>query len=447
MTEDPRAPEDGSLQLEGLQRVQELARSLHDRAGPSPSPLVQEAISELETTVEELSVAILELQEQHDELIQARQLLENERRYWQELFDLAPEAYLLTDVNGMITAANRAAGALFGMPAPDLVGRPLPVYVPPEERTGFRTGLRHVVEQGGRREWSFGIMPRRRTAVLVTAHVVLGRRSGGPDRDLRWQLRDVTDSRQAQVGLQAQFTASREEAETLRELDRWKDAFMAAAAHDLRSPLSIIDTAAQTLTGRDDLDTATRQRLLAAISTHTERLRRLLDDLLDLDRFTRGVVTADREAVAVHDLVADVVRHAQLDDHPVTVDVPHLTADLDRPRVEQIIANLLSNAVRHTPPGTPVHVVVTPFETGIRLVVEDEGPGLDPDLGDQVFHPFVTQARHDDAVRGTGLGLSLVRLFAELHGGTAHAEDRPGGGARMVVELPATVRRDPPASP
>ncbi len=438
-SEESTASETPAPDLDGLQRVQSLVASLHDRAGAAPTPLLQEAISELETTVEELSVAMEELHEQHDELVATRQTLESERTYFQELFDLAPDAYLLTDDNGLIHGANRAAAQLLGREPAHLLGRPLAAFVPPDDRDDFRSGLRAAAEAGERVDWTFGVTPHRRAPIILSAHVTGDRDDRGGNGGLRWQLRDVTGAREAQEALRTRFDASREETESLREKDRWKDAFMAAAAHDLRSPLTIIDAAAQTLAQRRELDAATRDRLVGVVTTQSRRLQRLLDDLLDLDRFTRGTITAQREPVDLGELVPHAVALLEIHTHPVTVDAGQLIAHLDATRVEQIVGNLVGNAVHHTPAGTPIHVRVEATGTGVRLTVEDEGPGLDPEIGTEIFQPFVTQERHDKSTRGTGLGLSLVKLFAELHGGDVQARNRDGGGAEFVVELPARV--------
>jgi PAS domain S-box-containing protein len=438
------ADTDESLQdpeLRELRQAQEVVASLAQRGGDSPPPLLAEAITELETTLEELSVALHELREQNEELLEARGAMEVAREYYQQLFDLAPDAYVITDTKGLLRAGNQAALRLLHVPRWELPGRPLAAFVPPEDSSEFRRQMARAVEAGGRTDWSFRLVPRGRSAVLVAASLVAGTGLDGQP-DVRWLLRDVTDARRAQDLLRERFARSSQEAQALRELDRWKDAFMAAAAHDLRTPLTVIDTATQTMLERDELTSRQHDRLTRTIGSQATRLRRLLDDLLDLDRFTRGDVTPDRGTVDVQGLVERVVGQVPLDEHPVTVTCPSITAELDGPRIEQILANLVANAVRHTPTGTPIRVEVESDADHMRLVVEDEGPGFDPDLGDEIFRPFVTRARHAGEEQGTGIGLSLVQLFTELHGGSVHAELADGGGARFVVELP--VRPPPP---
>jgi signal transduction histidine kinase len=260
----------------------------------------------------------------------------------------------------------------------------------------------------------------------------------GDVEGLRWVLRDVTIARRAQTALQQAFAETTEEYEQLRDLDRWKDAFLAAAAHDLRAPLTTVRRLAARL---EQQPTPPEEvvRHATDIMDQTDRLRQLLDDLLDLDRFTRGAVTAQREPTDVLALAVEVVAELAADDHPVEVLGSPVTAAVDRPRVAQIVRNLVTNAVAHTPAGTPVRVRVERHGDGdgAVVVVEDEGPGVPAVVRDDLLLPFVSAASHAGDSGGTGIGLSLVDLFAQLHGGQVRVEDRDGGGTRFVVELPA----------
>jgi signal transduction histidine kinase len=115
--------------------------------------------------------------------------------------------------------------------------------------------------------------------------------------------------------------------------------------------------------------------------------------------------------------------------------------DVDAGKVERVIENLLVNARRHTPAGTAVHIKVHGRSNGVVLVIEDEGPGIPDELKDVLFEPFRQGAGAGG--RGVGIGLSLVKKFAELHGGNAHVEDGEQGGARFVITLPGDVTEMP----
>jgi signal transduction histidine kinase len=167
-----------------------------------------------------------------------------------------------------------------------------------------------------------------------------------------------------------------------------------------------------------------------------------VDDLLDLDRLSRGQLRIEREPTDVVGLARRAAKELPtLAGHPVRVDGPDVLADVDGPKVERIIDNLLGNAARHTSPGTPIQVEVVPEGDGITVVVEDQGPGVPDPIKEAVFEAF----QQGQAARGgVGIGLSLVRRFAELHGGSARVEDRRGGGARFVVRIPGALSAAPP---
>src|SRR5205085_7453426 len=172
---------------------------------------------------------------------------------------------------------------------------------------------------------------------------------------------------------------------------------------------------------------------------------------LDVDRLGRGILKPKRRLLDVGEFVRQLVEGSEiLEARTVHVDAPPLEAEIDPSKVERIVENLLSNAVRHTPPGTPVWVSVRakqePEGDGVLISVEDAGPGIPEELREIVFEPF---RQGEDTVTyspGMGLGLSLVARFAELHGGRAWVEERTGGGAAFRVFL-SCVDGPEPGSP
>lgn len=254
-------------------------------------------------------------------------------------------------------------------------------------------------------------------------------RQGIDEADLG-AIADATDALEATIDLIAGPVNQRSEGAGEGE---WKDAFLLAAAHDLRAPLAIIRMLSQTLIGRTEL--GLQATLVEQIDEQAARGIRLLNGLLDLSRFATGGVPLRRQPTDLATLVGRVVGEIQRNGHPLDVAVGVAAANVDPALTVQILTNLVTNALEHTPRGTPLHIVVEADEDMVRLVVEDEGPGVPDDLKSDVFAPFVTRRAHSGDAVGTGVGLTLVRLFAELHGGEARVEDRVGGGARFVVEL------------
>lgn len=248
---------------------------------------------------------------------------------------------------------------------------------------------------------------------------------------------DVTERARADDTLREAYEREREAAERLRSVDVMKNAFLSAVSHELRTPLSAVLGFATTLQQTDmELEQDDRKIMLDRLAFNAHKLHQLLADLLDLDRTDRGILEPQRSVMDVADLVLRVTEEAELQGHPVSVEAEPVLAEVDGPKVERIVENLVTNAAKYTPEGTPVRVQVRKQEDGVLIAVEDEGPGIPESLKESVFQPF---ERGPDAPRraaGTGIGLSLVARFAELHGGRAWVEDRPGGGSIFKVFLP-----------
>jgi signal transduction histidine kinase len=229
----------------------------------------------------------------------------------------------------------------------------------------------------------------------------------------------------------------------LRELNEQKDTLLHAVSHDLKSPLAGIIGAMQTIRRDDELHLTDEEResLYDVVEQSGHKMDRLIDDLLDLDRIDRGKLHPQRKPTDVGDLARQVVRESHgLTGHPVRIFSDPIIVDVDPAKIERVLDNLLLNAARHTPAGTPIRVLVREDpKGGVLLMVEDDGPGVPDELKDVLFEPF--RQGENSSGRGVGIGLSLVRRFAELHGGTARVEDHDGGGARFVVTLPGQVTR------
>jgi PAS domain S-box-containing protein len=261
---------------------------------------------------------------------------------------------------------------------------------------------------------------------------------------VRGLIVDVTERVRAERALRRSeqkyseaFHREREATQRLRALDEMKNTFLEAVSHDLRTPLTSILGSAVTLEQAGlDLPREDAVDLLQRIASNARKLERLLSDLLDLDRLQRGIITPQRRRTDVGALVRDaVLEFEQLGGRDVLFDSPPLPADVDPPKVERIVENLLSNASRHTPPDRRIWAMVERVDEGVLLTVEDEGDGVPDDLKDAIFEPFRQGPGPATVSPGVGVGLSLVARFAELHGGRAWVQDRPGGGASFKVLL------------
>jgi signal transduction histidine kinase len=266
--------------------------------------------------------------------------------------------------------------------------------------------------------------------------------AGGEPLRMVGTVEDVTDVLKAQAEMAEAFAREREAADRLRELDLIKNTFMSAVSHDLRSPLTTIGALSDVLVKR--LGALPREEVAAAlgrISGSAARANRVLTNILDVDRLSRGGIEAARGEVDLADLCARVAYGMETDGHQIALPDKRTTAWVDEGLVERIIENLLYNAVRHSGTATKVAVRFEDEPDGIVLIVEDSGDGVPDELKGPIFQAF---HRGTTPASGTGVGLFLVAQFAALHGGRAWVEDRAGGGASFRVFFPANEAASAP---
>jgi signal transduction histidine kinase len=251
--------------------------------------------------------------------------------------------------------------------------------------------------------------------------------------DYDWR---VATSSHDEVGrLAVEFNAMAAE---LAEVDRLRRDLVANVSHELRTPISALQAHLENLVdGVEPADPAVLRTMLA----QTERLGRMVSQLLDLSRLESGVSPLHRDRFRLGPLLeqaADECRLSRRDQVVrVRVEPPGLTVDADAERVHQVVANLLENAARHSPAGAPIELSAHGGRESVVVEVADRGPGIPPEERMRVFERFhrsdVARAADDG---GAGLGLAIARWIVELHGGAIRADEHELGGCRMVIELP-----------
>jgi PAS domain S-box-containing protein len=261
-----------------------------------------------------------------------------------------------------------------------------------------------------------------------------------PGQPAHWQglLLDVTESKLAEEQLARALDAERDAAKRLRALDEMKNTFLQAVSHDLRTPLAAILGLAVTLE-RDDIamDAGESRDLAGRIAKNARKLDRLVADLLDMDRLAQGIVSPKLEYLDVGDVVRRTVDDSDvIDRERLTTDIRRVLIPVDVSKVERIVENLLANTARHTPSNAHVWVSVSPQGSGALIRIEDNGVGVPDDLRESIFEPFQQGPDAPQHSPGVGVGLTLVRRFAELHSGRAWIEERDGGGSSFRVFLP-----------
>jgi two-component system sensor histidine kinase KdpD len=270
------------------------------------------------------------------------------------------------------------------------------------------------------------------TRVTVDEDRVLALRGGR----LRASDQRVLEGFAVQTGLVLEYRRLRERdarAQALERAEATSTAVLRAVSHDLRTPLATMRTAVDGL-ATPGLDEADRTELTETLVVAADQLEHLIDDLLDLSRLESGLLRP-----VLRDLGLDEVLPLALAGQPrdrVVLETDETTplVRTDGGLLERVVANLVANAVRHSPEGEPVRVQahVHPEEVTVRVV--DRGPGVPPELRARMFDPF--QRLGDAGGTGLGLGLAVAQGLAEAVGATVTVEDTPGGGLTMAVSLP-----------
>jgi PAS domain S-box-containing protein len=358
------------------------------------------------------------------------------------LFEQTAAGIAETDMAGRLVRVNDRYCDILRSDRDKLIGQPMQSFIHPddlEENLGFldtllRTGEPFTLEDRYRR-----VM---RDRVAGTAEY----RQPMPDGGEIWcEVRAYPTADGGLVSFFRDVTERRAAEDKLHAADRRKDEFLAMLAHELRNPLAPISAAADLLRiGR--LDEARVRQSSAIIGRQVRHMTSLVDDLLDVSRVTRGLVTLARAPVAARTIVDEAIEQvrpmfeARRQHLAVDIADPDATVLGDRARLVQVLANLLNNAAKYTQEDRSIDVAATVDAARGRLllVVRDQGIGIEPELTGHVFDLF-TQAQRsvDRAQGGLGLGLALVKNLVELHGGTVLCTSPGlGQGSTFEVALP-----------
>lgn len=239
------------------------------------------------------------------------------------------------------------------------------------------------------------------------------------------------------------------------ETERLRSSLLSSVSHDLRTPLSSIAGASSSLLqSTASADAPMRRELLQSIFDEANRLNRLVDNLLEMTKIESAGLKVHKQWEVVEEIVGAALHRldAALAGRPVTVTIPPQLplVEMDGLLIEQVLINLLDNALKYTPAGSPLEIIVTDDSRMCGIAVCDRGPGISPGDERRIFEKFQRGSANSGASSGagdsagSGLGLAICRAIVETHGGQIRAENRPGGGACFVFTLPAT--HAPPAS-
>jgi PAS domain S-box-containing protein len=349
------------------------------------------------------------------------------------IVESSDDAIVSKNLDSIIQTWNRAAERMFGYTAAEAVGRSIRMIIPPDRQGEEDEVLRRL--SAGETIDHYETIRMRKDGSMIDVSLTVSPLRGSDGRIVGASkiARDITEQKRL----------TRE----LEEASRLKDEFLATLSHELRTPLNAVLGYLQMLR-TPGIDPEARERAEAVIERNGRLLTKLVSDIFDMSSIAAGKVQLNLrecDVVTIVDAALDVVRPAAMAKGVQIVRTFHetrvpITADPDR--LQQVFWNLLANAVKFTPRGGRVTVALSVAQGDVEVAVEDTGAGIDRASLPYIFQRF----RQGQSARGTqqglGLGLSLVRHFVELHGGTVHAESEgPWRGSTFRVTLPVTPKK------
>jgi PAS domain S-box-containing protein len=468
----PKGDREDSAFERGLRALKQHVAVLQGRAAAgalSAAEALPEAIEELQHTLEELKVTEEELHQQNEKLAVTRQSMEAERQRYQELFDFAPDGYLVTNAIGTIQEANRAAATMLAVSQQGLLGKPLVVFVAQSDRRNFRLQLSRLSQQERVQDWEVHLQPRGGMAYPASIALAPIRDPQGRLVGLRWLLRDITARKRTELALQqmhaeletrvakrtadlqclnAQLQAEISERQQLEEeLLRAKKleslgVLAGGIAHDFNNLLTAIlgnVSLAKMLADPHEKIVALLTKAEAACQQATTLTQQLLT-------FAKGGAPV-RQTASIADLITESAGFALRGSNVRCVfsfadDL--WPVEVDPGQVHQVLHNVLINADQAMPRGGIIHVRTDNLSVGtdcplsiqpgryIKIAVSDEGCGILAEHLPKIFDPYFTTKE-----RGSGLGLAIAYAVVTKHEGCLTVESEVGVGTTFSIYLPA----------
>lgn len=444
-------------------RVLELQNySIH----PMPN-LLDELVQDLENALAELDVAEDELRLQGDLLDETRDALFREQERYRQLFDFAPDAYVVTDLYGSILHTNLAAIRLLNSELKFLIRKPLVVFVATEQHAVFRSALLALRDTGSPKTLELLLIPRHKdTPVSVIAMTTMIYEPDGTPSAIHWGLVDITRQKQLEIELRQLNTALEERVKertiTLEEANQQKDLLLqeaqaaraeaeranqlklkllATISHELRTPLTSIKGFASTLLAKDVSWEQDRwYSFVSIIDDEANKLAELVEQLLDLSRLQAGALSIQVMPSSFMNAVrqANPQLHVLTNQHQLIVNVPPALPQvaIDQKRIAQVLVNLVGNAVKHSPKGTRIELSARHRHETVEVSIADEGSGIPAEEREQVFEAFYQSDKRITQRAGAGLGLAICKGLIEQHHGKIWIAEQESPGTTVCFTLP-----------
>ena len=345
--------------------------------------------------------------------------------YLAAIVDSTTDAVIGKTLDGTIISWNRGAEHIYGYAADEVVGKPISILIPAERGDELPSILARIAR--GER---------------IDHYLTKRLRKDGRVIDISVTISPVRDAAGTIIGASAiARDVSAQEALT-KEAIRIREEFISVAAHDLRTPLTTLYARLQLIErrlGRAERDPAAVLHDLTLVRQAADRLKTLIDRLLDVSRIRSGQLQLEREPTDVAAMIESAtLMLAETSGRKITLHasppLKNYRAAVDGVRIEEVVVNLIDNAVKYSPSDTAIEVELASTPDAIRIAVRDHGPGIRPEERTRIFEPFHRSST--TGAPGVGLGLHIAREIVELHGGTLTVEAPAEGGSLFVVALP-----------
>lgn len=354
------------------------------------------------------------------------------KAYIENLVENAADLIITTDLDDCILTWNRGAEVLFGYRKDEVIGKHLSILLPPERFHELEEMRAKVQISGALRD--IEIRSKRKDGVMIYLSL-----SVSPIRDVEGKIVGF-------LRLAKDITEKKRYERRLKDLDKMKSDFVSNVSHELRTPLtSIKGSVDNMLDGLTGLLNEKQIRYLARIKSNTDRLSRLINDLLDLSRIEAGRIEVRPATLLLTALAEEVAEHLKplAAEKLIRIEVPspdpEVTVWADRDKVTQVLMNLIGNAVKFTPQDGKVTVAIEKNGNDyVQISIADTGPGILPEEANKIFSKFYQVDNIDkQKPKGSGLGLAISKALVEMHGGKIWVESEVGRGSTFHFTLPA----------
>jgi PAS domain S-box-containing protein len=344
--------------------------------------------------------------------------------YLAAIVDSTDDAVIGKTLDGTIISWNQGAERIYGYTADEVIGQQISILIP-RDRSDELPAILARLARGER----------------IDHYLTKRARKNGEVIDVSVTISPVQDQTGKIIGASAIARDVTAHQDATQQALRLREEFISVAAHELRTPLTTMYARLQLVErrlARKDFEPEALQRDVLFVRQAADRLKNLIDRLLDVSRFRSGQLQLERQSTNVADLVESLASMlAETSRREITVRASgsreSYQAEVDGVRIEEVVMNLIDNAVKYSPQDTAIDVEVTSTPDAIRIAVRDRGPGIHADERTRIFEPF---HRNSTAAPGVGLGLHIAKEIVELHGGTLTLEVPADGGSRFVVTVP-----------